>query len=135
MSASLRACWSEMYVVIRVVHESGTDVAIVPRMPAATPVPIRSNLREMRSGARAERPAARRRGQLVGAAVLDRRAEPDRVALARAQLRARPDRQVAPALEPDLRLDLVAAGTDQDRGSRGHVPHPLGEAHLHGRAS
>src|SRR4051794_41360644 len=27
MSASLRACWSEMYVVIRVVHESGTDVA------------------------------------------------------------------------------------------------------------
>src|SRR4051794_41199771 len=128
MSASLRACWSEMYVVIRVVRGSWTGEG--HRTPDGGRYTSGGSARvgEARLAARAEAPAARRGGQPVGAAVADRAAQPHDVAPVRAQRLARADREPAAVrLDAHLGLDPVPSARAQDRGPRAHVQHPLRE--------
>src|SRR4051812_369127 len=108
MSASRRACWSEMYVVIRFSRAS------VGRCRPSYPGSRRLHQTEIeawtkrRLSAGAERPGARRGGELVGAEILDVAAEAHRVARAGAQALARLDLKLAARAQLDGRLDLVA---------------------------
>src|SRR4051812_17750981 len=115
-----------MYVVIR--FSRARDGSVVHRTPDSgdyTSPALRGKRKALL--ARAERPGARRAGELIRAEIPDVAAQAHRVARAGPQLLARLDLELAAAAQLDRRLDLVAAGREQEHRARADVHHPLGE--------